>query len=227
MKIQYSAPNISITVDCVIFGLENNQLKILLIKRSTEPEKGRWALPGGFVEIDETLEDAAGRILHDITGLDKVHLEQICAFSSPDRHPMGRIITIPFYTLVKPENYTLQPKQFANEAYWSEIDKLPRLAFDHEEIVAAAVANLKKEIRMKPIGFELLPEKFTISQLQKLYEILLNEKLDRRNFRRKILNLGILEELNEVKAGRHKDAKLYRFDTKAYGDLKKSGFQLL
>ena len=227
MKLQYTAPNISITVDCVIFGFDAKMLQVLLIKRGSDPEAGKWALPGGFIEKDETAERAAERVLEQLTGVSDIYMEQLRTFSEVDRHPIERVVTVSFYALVKPENYRLTPAWHASEAYWWDIDKLPVLGFDHGKIIQVALHTIKRDVRLKPIGFELLPIKFTLKDLQNLYEAILEEKLDRRNFRRKIKITNILTELNEVKKGAHKDAVLYKFDKKSYDEISKEGFNIL
>ncbi|MBX9851270.1 MAG: NUDIX hydrolase [Cytophagaceae bacterium] len=227
MKLQYNVPDISITVDCVIFGFDTSKLQILLIKRASDPEKGKWALPGGFMEKHETAEESAERVLSQLTGVTDVYMDQLKVFAAVDRHPIERVITVPFYALVKPENYRLNPSSYASDAYWCDIDRLPILAFDHDEIINAALDALKRDVRLKPIGFELLPEKFTMKDLQDFFEAVLEEKLDRRNFRRKIKGAKILVKLNEVRKGAHKDAILYKFDSKTYRTISKNTFYIL
>ncbi len=224
MNLQYSEPVVSVTVDCVIFGFKDNKLHLLTIKRSSDPEAGKWALPGGFLEVDETVEDAADRILQIMTGVKGVYLEQVKVFSELNRHPKGRVITIGFFALVNPKNFQLAPSTYASEAEWIEVDKKPKLAFDHEEIFGAALNKLKREIKLRPIGFELLPSKFTLTDLQNLYEVIVKMKLDRRNFRRKIHSMNFLTKLDEKKRGAHKEADLYKFDKKKYKALQQEGF---
>lgn len=227
MQVQYSNPVASITTDCVIFGFKENRLNVLLIKRAFDPEKDKWSLPGGFMEKEESLENCAQRILHKLTGVSDIYLEQFQVFSKIDRHPIDRVITAGFYALVNPEKYPLNPSWFASEAYWCEVDRMPSLAFDHQEIFEKALNKLKINVRIQPIGFELLSEKFTMKELQNLYEAILNRPLDRRNFRKKIKTLGILIELNEFKKGAHKDAMLYRFVPEAYKKLEEDGFAII
>jgi 8-oxo-dGTP diphosphatase len=227
MNLQYQPPIASITVDCVLFGFNEGKLKVLLIKRASDPEQGKWALPGGFMEPEETLEMSARRVLEMLTGVAEVYMQQLKVFSDINRHPSARVITVAYYALVNPDNYPLKPSWHASEAYWCELDRLPALGFDHKEILETAEQTLRKDIQVKPLGFELLPKKFTLHELQNLYEAILNHKLDRRNFRRKLKSLAILNELNEVKKGAHKDAYLYSFDKKAYDKLVKEGYALL
>jgi 8-oxo-dGTP diphosphatase len=227
MILQYQPPIASITVDCVLFGFNEGKLKVLLIKRASDPEAGKCALPGGFMEKEETLESAAQRVLEMLTGVSDVFMQQLKVFSALDRHPFERVITVAYYALVNPDNYPLKPSWHASEAYWWELDKLPALSFDHKEIVKTAIQTLKKDIQVKPLGFELLPQKFTLRELQDLYEAILGNQLDRRNFRRKLKALAILKELDEVKKGAHRDASLYSFNKKAYDKLVKEGYALL
>ena len=205
------------SVDCVVFGFDNEKLKLLLIRRGAEPFLGDFAVPGDLVYPDEDLDIAAKRVLKELTALTEVYLEQVQTFGKVDRHPFGRVITISYYSLIKIQDYELGASKWAKEAHWHAIDELPRLAFDHQEIVDACLERLRADVLSKPIGFELLPEKFTLTQLQSLYESLLGMKLDTRNFRKRILSQGILEKLNERQDGvAHRPAKLYRFDRVAY-----------
>lgn len=227
MILQYQPPVASLTVDCVLFGFNETQLKVLLIKRASDPEAGSWALPGGFMEKEETLEMAARRVLEMLTGVSEVYMEELKTFSAVNRHPSARVITVAFYALVNPDHYPLKPSWHASEAYWYTLDSLPELGFDHKEIINVAIQTLKKNIQVKPLGFELLPQKFTLKELQDLYEAILGNKLDRRNFRRKIKALTILDELEEVRKGAHKDASLYAFNKAAYDKLVAEGYTLL
>lgn len=224
MKLQYYKPIASITVDCVIFGFNEDKLKILAIKRSSKPESGKWALPGGFMEKGESLEQAADRVLEMLTGVEGIYMEQIQAFSNVKRHPEGRVVTIGFFALINPENFELKPSKHASEAEWFELDDMPTLAFDHEDIFDAGLSMLRREIKLRPIGFELLPTKFTLTDLQKLYEAIIEGDLDRRNFRRKIKAMGFLKELKEKRKGAHVGATLYKFDARKYKKLVKDGF---
>jgi 8-oxo-dGTP diphosphatase len=227
MILQFNPPIASITIDCVLFGFNEGKLKVLLIKRATDPEVGKWALPGGFLEKEETLENAAQRVLEMLTGVTEVYMEQLKTFSAIHRHPIGRVITTAFYALVNPDHYPLKPSWHASEAFWCALDRLPTLGFDHKEILDAAVTILKRDLQIKPVGFELLSQKFTLKELQDLYEAILDKTLDRRNFRRKIKALNVLTELTEVKKGAHKDASLYSFNKEAYYKLISEGYTLL
>jgi 8-oxo-dGTP diphosphatase len=205
------------SVDCVVFGFDNEQLKLLLIRRGAEPFLGDYALPGDLVYPTEDLDLAAKRVLKELTTLTDVYLEQVQSFGKVDRHPFGRVITVSYYALLKIQDYELGAANWAKEAKWHAVDDLPRLAFDHQEIVNACLERLRMNVLNKPIGFELLPEKFTLSQLQSLYESLLGLAQDTRNFRKRMLAQGILEELDERQDGvAHRPAKLYRLNAVGY-----------
>src|SRR2546425_1387900 len=218
----YLYPRPALTVDCVVFGFDEGELKILLIQRGLEPFKGRWALPGGFVRVDETLDAAARRELHEEAGLTNVFLEQLYTFGAVDRDPRERVVSVAYYALVKLSEHQAKAATDAANARWFLTSKVPRLAFDHADILSTATARLKGKVRYEPIGFELLPPKFTLSQLQHLYEAVLSAKLDKRNFRKKVLGFGLLVPLKETfQSGRHRPAQLFRFDTEKYAKLKK------
>jgi len=222
---EYARP--SVTVDCVVFGLDLDaeDLKILLIQRSGKPFAGMWALPGGFVDMDETLEQAAKRELQEETGISRLYLEQLYTFGDPGRDPRDRVITVAYYALVKLTDHTIKADTDASDVAWFGVSDLPRLAFDHAKIVATALGRLKGKVRYQPIGFELLPAKFTLSQLQRLYEVVLERRLDKRNFRKKILGMGLLVETSEIqKDVAHRAARLYRFDVERYRRLVQKGF---
>ncbi|MGK7924721.1 MAG: NUDIX domain-containing protein [Spirulina sp.] len=222
----YEFPRPAITVDCVVFGLdEQHILKVLLVRRNLPPFKGQWALPGGFVRMEETLEEAALRELGEETGVRNIFLEQLYTFGEIHRDPRDRVITVTYYALVNLGEYQLAAATDVEEAAWFSIDRLPPLAFDHETIFQTALKRLKGKLRYEPIGFELLPKKFPLSQLQKLYEIVLGQELDKRNFRKKILKMDLLIELDEKqKDVPHRAARLYQFDEKKYQALKQKGF---
>ena len=214
-----------LTVDCVVFGLDEQDLKILLIQRANDPYKGSWAIPGGFVDPDESLEQAALRELREETGVQDVFLEQLYTFGDVKRDPRRRIVTVAYYVLVNLRDHTVKAATDASSAAWFSVDDLPRLAFDHGRIVDTALRRLKGKVRYEPIGFELLPEKFTLTQLQRMYEKILDQEVDKRNFRKKILGMGLLRELDEVQVDvAHRAARLYRFDEKKYRQLKEKGF---
>ncbi len=225
MSYTYEYPRPSVTVDCVVFGLDEEDLKVLLVQRGLEPFKGRWALPGGFVRMEESLEDAARRELAEEAGVRPGLLEQLYTFGEPGRDPRGRVITVAYFALVKLTDHKVQAATDASEAAWFSVWDMPKLAFDHAEVVATALQRLKGKVRYQPIGFELLPPKFTLTQLQRLYETILEKELDKRNFRKKILSMDLLEELDEVEQDvSHRAARLYRFDHKKYKQLEKAGF---
>ncbi len=225
MSYTYEYPRPALTVDCVVFGLDEEDLKVLLIKRALEPFQGRWALPGGFVRMDESLEDAARRELQEEAGIRPSHLEQLYTFGEPGRDPRGRVVTVAYFALVKLSEHRVHAATDAKEVAWFSVWDAPRLAFDHADILGVALARLKGKVRYQPIGFELLPPKFTLTQLQRLYEVLLERELDKRNFRKKILAMDLLEELDEVEQDvSHRAARLYRFDHKKYRQLEKAGF---
>lgn len=225
MTFTYTYPRSALTVDCVVFGLDDTDLKVLLIERDLEPFAGMWALPGGFVHMDETLDEAAQRELVEETGLSKLYLEQLYTFSSVDRDPRERVVSVAFYALVNIRCHTVHAATDARNAAWFAVTDTPSLAFDHDKILSVALERLKGKVRYQPIGFELLPSLFTLAQLQHLYETILETKMDKRNFRRKILSMEILQETNQIeKDVAHRAARLYRFNKKQYNQLKKKGF---
>lgn len=224
MRYLYDYPRAALTADCVVFGLDETELKVLLIERDLEPFAGKWALPGGFVRVDETIEQAARRELLEETGLDKIYLEQLYTFGDLNRDPRERVVTVAWYALVRLSEHRVQSATDARNADWFGLHDLPALAFDHDRIVETAYERLQSKIRYQPIGFELLPRKFTLSQLQSLYEIILDRSLDKRNFRKKILSMDILKELDEVeKDVSHRAARLYKFNKHRYQQMLKSG----
>lgn len=224
-KFSYEYARPALTVDCVVFGLDEGDLKVLLIQRKLKPYKNRWALPGGFVRLDESLDEAARRELAEESGVKNVYLEQLYSFGDLNRDPRERVVTVAYYALVKLAGHDVKASTDAENAAWFSVDEAPALAFDHQKILDAALARLKAKVRYEPIGFELLPTKFALSELQHLYEVCLEEKIDKRNFRKKILSMGLLIETNEIqKDVAHRAARLYRFDEKKYRQLKKRGF---
>ncbi|WP_374166946.1 NUDIX domain-containing protein [Arcticibacter sp. MXS-1] len=208
------------SVDCVIFGFEEGVLKVLLIERNEAPYKDWWALPGYLVEPDEGIEEAAERILFEFTGLKDIFLEQLYTFGDVNRHPQGRLITIAYYAMMRltGKKDDLRPSSaFVKKAFWHPVSDLPKLAFDHSLIFEKSLQKIRRKISYSPIAFELLPEKFTLTQLQNLYEAILNKKLDKRNFRKKMLNYDILKELDEKQQGvSYRAAKYYKFDRRKY-----------
>lgn len=217
-------PRPSVTVDLVILTIATNDLKALLIRRDQEPFKDRWALPGGFVEIDESLEHAAARELKEEVGVKDVYLEQLYTFGDPGRDPRGWVVSVAYYALVSPDKYRVAAATDARQARWFPVTRLPQLAFDHAEILRAALARVRGKLTYAPVGFELLPEKFTIKQLQKLYEVVLGAELDNRNFRKKIFGMDVLRESGETQKGvPHRAARLYKFDERKYRRLIRRG----
>lgn len=208
------------TIDCVIYSFNEGKLQLLLTERNVYPYKDWWALPGFFVQKDEEMEDAVKRILYEHTGLKDIFMEQLGAFAGVKRHPEGRILTVAFSTIVKYEGVKSKIKpvtSYMRQAKWFAIDQLPELAFDHAQIVQQSLQNLKYTINYSTAVYELLPEKFTLTQLQQVYEAILSKKLDKRNFRKKIANAGFLKELSEVQKGvSYRAARLYKFDKRKF-----------
>lgn len=225
MSFTYEFPRPALTVDCVVFGLDTQELKVLFIRRGIPPFDDRWALPGGFVRVDESLEEAARRELLEETGVEQVFLEQLYTFGDVERDPRDRAVTVAYYALIKLSEHNIHAATDAKDAAWFSVASPPKLAFDHDRILATALARLKGKVRYEPIGFELLPQKFTLSQLQRLYETILEQPLDKRNFRKKILSMKLLVELDELQSDvPHRAARLYQFDEHKYGQLKQKGF---
>jgi ADP-ribose pyrophosphatase YjhB (NUDIX family) len=226
MKIYPEGTRHLIAVDCIIFGYDilEKEIKLLLFKRIVEPAKGRWSLAGGFVETNESLDEAASRILRKLTGLDSVYLKQSYAYGETDRDPGARVISVAYFALIaiRDINKELAEK---NGVSWRSISRLPDLIFDHPLMVKRALTELQNQVKIKPVGFELLHEKFTLVQLQDLYEAIYQRKVDKRNFRKKILSMGILEKLDEKeRETSKKGAFYYKFNESTYVRLKQNGF---
>ena len=220
MSYSYEYPRPAVTVDCVIFGLDESQLlKVLLIQRAHAPFEGHWALPGGFVDMDEDLETAALRELEEETGVRDVFIEQLYTFGAPKRDPRGRVISVAYYALVNLSKHPVQAASDARKVEWFAIDQLPPLAFDHQQVLSIAIQRLRAKVRYQPIGFELLPEKFTLTQLQTLYETILGVSLNKRNFRTRILKMNVLKKIEQQKGVAHRPAYLYAFDKEQYQKL--------
>lgn len=214
-----------VSVDCVVFGYHEKKLKVLLIKRGAEPFKGDYALPGDLVYPNENIEVAARRILKDLTGIEDLYLEQTKVYGRVDRHPVGRVITTGYYSLIDIAKHDPHASAWAEGAYWVDMKDIGQLAFDHNEILHDAYNFLSLKVRTEPIGFELLPRKFALANLQELYEALLNESYDKANFRKRILSMGFLIDKNEYqKDVPHRPGKLYSFDETKYKSLKAKGF---
>ena len=215
-----------VAVDCIIFGYDilEKELKLLLFKRMFEPAKGRWSLAGGFVNQSESLDDAASRILRKLTGLDAVYMKQSYAYGEVGRDPGDRVISVSYFALIaiRDINYELAKE---NGVSWCSLSKLPDLIFDHPLMIKRALSDLQNQISIRPVGFELLPEKFTLVQLQDLYEAIYQRIVDKRNFRKKILSMGILEKLDEKeRETSKKGAYYYKFNENTYNRLRQNGF---
>ena len=224
-KFCYKYPHPSVTADCVIFGFDGVAIKVLLIQRGIEPFKGKWAFPGGFMKMDETAEECAKRELEEETGLNNASVEQFYTFSDVNRDPRERVITVAHYALVKLSE--VKGGDDAASAKWFDLETIPSLAFDHDRILRMALSCLKERICFEPIGFELLPEVFTMTELQNLYEVILEVKFDRRNFYNKMLKIGILSEAEPRPANAtNRTPNKYRFNAEKYAELKQKGFRL-
>ena len=219
-----SEDKVLLAVDCIIFGFDEEDLKILLVKRNFEPDMGKWSLIGGFLREEENLDQAAIRILHHLTGLHGIYMEQFYAFSKVDRDPAERTISVAYYALI---DIAAHDKKITHidKAQWFSLKDVPKLIFDHDTMVERAMARLQQRAKDKPIGFELLPEKFTMRQLQKLYESILDKNLDKRNFISKVNSLDILQKLDEKDMTMSKKgAFLYQFDQEKYNRKVDEGF---
>ena len=226
MSYTYEYARAALAVDCVVFGLDVADLKVLLIQRKLAPFQHAWALPGGFVRVDETLDAAARRELEEEAGVTDVYLEQLYTFGALARDPRGRVVSVAYYALVNLADHRVQSGTDARDARWVPVPEARGLAFDHDQILAAALERLRGKVRYTPIGFELLPPRFSLTQLQRLYEMIIGADLDKRNFRKKILAMDLLVETDEVEQGvRHRAARLYRFDRRKYDRLTKQGFE--
>ena len=207
----YQYPHPAVTVDMVIFTLREQQLQVLLVRRGGAPYKGKWALPGGFIHMDEDLETAARRELREETGVSGVYLEQLYTFGAPKRDPRERVITVAYYALIPSDKIRLQAASDAVDARWFSLDQLPRLAFDHGDILQMAQQRLAAKLEYSTLAFQFLNRSFTLNQLQQVYQIILQQDMDKRNFRKWILSLDLLEETGEMlRDGAHRPAKLYR-----------------
>lgn len=211
-----NATGILLALDCIIFGFDGKDIKLLLIKRNFEPEKGKWSLMGGFLDFDENLEDGATRILHNLTGLKDIYVEQLGVYGNVGRDPVTRTVSIVFFALINIDDYDEDAMRIHN-ASWISLDDRPSLIFDHNEMVSHAIEHLRYKAALHPIGFELLPEQFTIPQLQKLYEAIYDTPIDRRNFSRKLLSTGLLIDTgNKNNQSATKKATLYKLDAARY-----------
>lgn len=217
----YDYPRPAVTVDIIIFTLRESKLQVLLVQRAQPPYKNAWALPGGFVQLDESLEEAAARELDEETGVQEAYLEQLYTYGEPDRDPRGRVITIAYYALL-PRDAPIRQEggSDARKARLIPINELPELAFDHAEIIQYAIRRLRYKLEYSAVGFELLPEEFTLSEIQQTYEKILGEQLDKRNFRRRILLAGIIEATGSLRTGEGRPARLYRYRADAVAEVK-------
>jgi ADP-ribose pyrophosphatase YjhB (NUDIX family) len=226
MKIYSEHNKHLVAVDCIIFGydISEKEIKLLLFKRMFEPARGRWSLAGGFVQENESLDEAAGRILRNLTGLGSVFLKQSFAYGETGRDPGDRVISVAYFALITIRDINQELARENGVSWWS-LSRLPHLIFDHPVMVQRALTDLQNQIRIKPVGFELLPDKFTLVQLQDLYEAIFQINIDKRNFRKKILSMEILEKLDEKeKETSKKGAYYYRFNEDNYKRLKQNGF---
>jgi len=211
MSYSYDYPHPAVTTDIVIFTIHDQRLELLLIKRRSEPFRGQWALPGGFVQIDEDLDTCAQRELAEETGLTGIYLEQLYTFGQPDRDPRERVISVAYYALVSPDRTEgIEANSDAKDVAWFELDKLPVMAFDHREIVNMAQQRLSAKLNYSTIALQFMPEQFTLGELQQVYECILGEQLDKRNFRKRVMALDCIKETGEYRRnGNHRPARLY------------------
>ena len=217
-------PEHAVAADVVLFTIQGGTLKVLLVKRERAPYRGAWALPGGLVGHDESVDSAALRELQEETNIGNIYLEQLYTFGEPNRDPRGRIITVAYYALVNWQQFQLKARQRVTEASWFPVKRLPALAFDHQRIVDYALERLRNKINYTTVSFQLLPRQFTLTELQSAYEVILSQRLDKRNFRRKMLQLGILKGMREFKAnGRQRPARLYTFTEPKVVKLQEKG----
>jgi 8-oxo-dGTP diphosphatase len=226
--IQYkNTDRLLLAIDCIIFGFDGKHLKSLFVKRRIEPQKDKWSLMGGFVRETESVSDAATRILNDLTGLQNIYMEQLYCFGDKQRDPGGRVVSMAYFALIKIDDYAAD-LMLTHQARWFELNKIPSLIFDHKDMVALARERLQQKVANHPIGFELLPDRFTLPQLQNLYEAVYETALDKRNFTRKILSLGILNKLKEKeKETSRKGAFYYTFDKVKYKKLENEGVRFI
>ncbi|MEP7277055.1 MAG: NUDIX domain-containing protein [Bacteroidota bacterium] len=216
-----------LAIDCIIFGFDGRHLKGLFVKRRFEPQIDKWSLMGGFVRETESVTDAAGRILNELTGLSDIYMEQLFCFGDANRDPGGRVVSLAYFALIKIDDYNVGLMKTHN-AYWFELNKIPKLIFDHKQMVKLARERLQQKVSNHPIGFSLLADKFTLPQLQSLYETIYETALDKRNFTRKILSLGILNKLKEKeKESSKKGAFYYTFDKAKYKKLENEGLRFI
>lgn len=223
MKPFHEYKNPSLAIDLVVFGYHNNTLSVLLLNRKEEPFKDCWTLPGGFLQMEETFLDTCSRILQTKLGMKEVFLEQLYSFDAPDRDPRGRVIAVGYYALINPAKFSVVAGNMANDVKWFNVRKMPALGFDHKHIFKQALQRLRSKIQYDPVGFELLDELFTITELHELYECILQTTIDRRNFRRKILDAAYVINTGLKREGlKNRHPELYKFNKQ----LKKNSFQI-
>jgi 8-oxo-dGTP diphosphatase len=216
-------PTFHVAVDCIIFGFDQGELKLLIHKRRFEPARGQWSLFGGFVQENESLDEAANRVLFELTGLDRIYMEEVQSYGEMDRDPAGRVISVAYYALIPAKKYS-EATSSNHGATWVSMNNMPALIMDHNRMVEKGLRRLKRRASTQPIGFELLPREFTMPQLQSLYEAIYRCQLDKRNFRKKIFSMDVLIKLEEKDmTGSKKGAFLYRFDRKKYQKLVDGG----
>ncbi|MEO5893581.1 MAG: NUDIX domain-containing protein [Ferruginibacter sp.] len=219
-------PRPSVTIDCVVFGYDCHSISLLLINRKEEPFENMWTLPGGFLYLEETPEEGARRILKNKTGLHNLYLEQLYTFGEVTRDPRGRVLSIAYYALVDPRRFELLAGIAANDVKWFETTKLPKTGFDHKDIIKLALNRLKAKVTYQPIGFELLDKRFTLTELQFLYECILLRPIDKRNFRKRLLESKLIKSTGEKRTGlKNRAPELFEFDEQQYRKLVKEGFQ--
>jgi 8-oxo-dGTP diphosphatase len=217
----YDHPRPALTVDIAIFSLREGQLQVLLVQRAQAPFQGTWALPGGFVRMEESLEEAAARELQEETGLEDAYLEQLYTYGEPERDPRGRVVTVAYFALIPADAVVrMEGGSDVSQAGWFSLDQLPDLAFDHAEIITYALRRVRYKLEYSAVGFELLPEEFSLTEIQHTYEIILGETLDKRNFRRRILEAGIIEPTPHMRTGEGRPARLYRYRADAVAEVK-------
>lgn len=225
MGTTYEFPRPALAVDCVVFGLGAQALEILVVRRGLEPFRGEWALPGGFVRVEESVDEAARRELAEEAGVTPGVLEQLRVFGEVHRDPRERVVSVAYWALVQRDRHRPRAATDAAAARWVPLGERPSLAFDHDHIVEEALVRLRTEVTWRPVGFDLLPAEFSLTELQRLYEIVLGRALDKRNFRKKVLAMELLEDTGRMEEGvRHRPPRLYRFDRRAYERLSRLGF---
>ena len=211
-----SHPRFHVAIDCIVFGFRNGELKLLIQKRNFEPFQGVWSLMGGFVREDEDLDDAARRVCNELTGLKDVYVRQVGAYGKVDRDPGARVVSVAYCVLIDIDRYNEQ-LNMSNNSYWENINTLPEMFFDHKDMIADALRLLQRKISREPVGFNLLPPLFTLTQLQALHEAILGEKIDKRNFRKRVGDMTFIEKTDQIdKTGSRKGAFLYRFNNREY-----------